>query len=71
MATREELQAQIAEIDRVLQAGAASVRYGERYVSYDLDELRRRRAELNAQLAGLDGAKPVRRFLAYQSGRGW
>ena len=71
MATREDLEAEIAAIDRILGLGVNSIRYGERYASYDLAELRRRRTELSAKLATLDGAPPVRRFLTYQSGRGW
>ena len=68
MATREEILATIAEIDGKLSAGAERVAHGETSVNYSFPELRRRRAELKAELATIDRtARPVRHIRTYST----
>ena len=68
MPTRDEIVARIAEIDARLTAGAQRVTHGDSSVSYDFEELRRRRAELSSQLAAIDGRpRRVRHIRTYSS----
>lgn len=65
MATREEIQKQIAAIEKKLSAGAERVAYGENSVSFSLDHLRQRRAELRRDLAALEGTPSIRQVRVY------
>lgn len=58
MATREQLEAEIASINGRLTAGAEKVQYQDNAAWFDLDALRKRRRELERQLGALDGAQP-------------
>jgi hypothetical protein len=42
----------IAAIDAILQAGAEQARHGDRWITYDLAELRRERERLTASQRG-------------------
>ena len=70
MATREEIQTTIDEIDAKLSAGVESVANADTSVRFNMGELRRRRAELAAQLAKLDGTAPRIRQIRTYSGKG-
>ena len=70
MATREQIVAQIDEIDARLNAGTEQVRHGDTSLSYNLGELRKRRAELNAKLAAIDGAPRRPRHIRTYSTKG-
>lgn len=70
MATRAEIEAQIAAIDVRLNSGAERVAYGDDSVTFNLGELRRRREELRNELAGLGGTERVRQIRTY-SGKGY
>lgn len=68
--TREQIEAQIAEIDAKLTSGAERVSHGDSSVAFSFSELRRRKQELSAQLATLDGAAPRVRQVRFYSTKG-
>ena len=49
----------IAQIDSILQAGTEQVRHGDRWVTYNLGELRKERSRLLAQQANTGGFRRV------------
>lgn len=68
MATQEELIAAIATINRKLERGVTRLADGERQIQYDHDTLRKRKAELEAELGTLlSGGRTVRRVLTYST----
>ncbi len=68
--TRDEIGAELANINARLSAGVVRVQGSDRSVQYDLAEARRRRDELRTELLGLDA--PVRvRQVRVSSTRGY
>lgn len=67
MATREQIETQIAAIDARLNSGVERVAYQDGSASFNLSELRRRRSELTAELAALDGRSRVRHIRTYST----
>lgn len=49
----------ISEIDAILQAGTEQVRIGDRWVTYNLGELRKERSRLLSQSANTGGFRRV------------
>lgn len=61
MQSPEIIRQRIAEIDAILRSGASSVNIDGLSVTYNFDQLRRERKELEKQLPGTN----VRRTVAY------
>ena len=49
----------ISEIDAILQSGTEQVRHGDRWITYNLAELRKERSRLLAQQANTGGFRRV------------
>ena len=52
-------QERIEQIDSILQAGTEQVRHGDRWVTYNLGELRKERSRLLAQQTNTGGFRRV------------
>jgi hypothetical protein len=61
MPTRETLEAELTRLEAVLSGGVSRISKGDRTAEYDLDQVRRRRDEIRAQLNRTSAARPVRR----------
>lgn len=59
MASLEDIRARIDHIDAILQTGANSVAIDGLTVSYNFDELRRERKELEKKLPGCNNRRPT------------
>lgn len=66
MATPAEIRTRIAEIDAIIRAGASSVTLDGLTVSFDFDELRRERKELEKELPN----SKKRRRIAFRNNLG-
>jgi hypothetical protein len=69
--TRDEIATDIASIERKLTRGITRIADGTRMSQFDLAELRKRKVELEGELAFLDlserSVRPVRRLLTYST----
>ena len=59
MQTPEVIRQRIDEIDAILRSGASSVNIDGLSVTYNFEELRRERKELEKQLPGSNVRRPV------------
>lgn len=71
MATLEQLEARLEELERQRASGVARVSYEGRAVEYrGLVEIDRAIAALKAEIAAKGDRKPVRQVRLYQDGKG-
>lgn len=71
MATLEQLEARLEELERQRASGVARVSYEGRTVEYrGLVEIDRAIAALKAEIASRGDRKPVRQVRLYQDGKG-
>ena len=68
--TREQLEAELANINARLSGGVVRVQGGDRSVQYDLGAARARRDEIRLEIAGLDAPVLIRQ-VRVSSSRGY